>query len=91
MYEVIDSAQTSNTTEENKLVNCGALFITQLLGIKEIKKQERRTIVERKNLVKYKCILQRCYSHCKMGDRNIEKEKSEDKVGSSVSSQKERI
>ena len=91
MYEVIDSAQTSNTAEENKLVNCGALFITQLLGIKEIKKQERRTIVERKNLVKYKCILQRCYSHCKMGDRNIEKEKSEDKVGSSVSSQKERI
>ena len=91
MYEVIDSAQTSNTAEENKLVNCGALFITQLLGIKEIKKQERRTIVERKNVVKYKCILQRCYSHWKMGDRNIEKEKSEDKVGSSVSSQKERI
>ena len=36
--EVIDSIQTSNITEDNKLVKCAALLITQLLGIKEIKK-----------------------------------------------------
>ena len=44
MYEVLDSAQTSNTTEENKLVNCGALFITQLLGIKEIKNKKEEPL-----------------------------------------------
>ena len=48
--EVIDSIQTSNITEDNKLVNCAALLITQLLGIKEIKnKKKRRTILEKKN------------------------------------------
>ena len=31
---VIDTAQTINITEDNKLVKCGALVITQLLGIK---------------------------------------------------------
>ena len=35
--EIIDSVQTSNITDDNKLVKCGALVITQLLGIKEIK------------------------------------------------------
>ena len=39
--EVIDSAQTSNITEDNKLVTCGALVITQLLGVKEIKKKKK--------------------------------------------------
>ena len=34
--EVIDSVQTSNITEDNKLVKCGTLVIIQLLGIKEI-------------------------------------------------------
>ena len=48
--EVIDSIQTSNITEGNKLVKCAALLITQLLGIKEIKnKKKRRTILEKKN------------------------------------------
>ena len=31
---VIDTAQTINITEDNKLVKCRALVITQLLGIK---------------------------------------------------------
>ena len=35
--EAIDSVQTSNITEDNKLVKCGALVITHLLRIKEIK------------------------------------------------------
>ena len=35
--EVIDSAQTSNITEDNQLLKRGALVITQWLGIKEIK------------------------------------------------------
>ena len=48
--EVIESVQTSIITEDNKLAKCGALVITQLLEIKEIKKQEeRRTILEKKN------------------------------------------
>ena len=37
------------------------IVITQLLGIKEIKKQEeRRTILEKNDRVKYKCTSQRC-------------------------------
>ena len=39
--EVIDSVQTSNITEDNKLVKCGAFAITQLLGIKEIKNKKK--------------------------------------------------
>ena len=39
--EVIDSAQTSNINEDNKLVKRGTLNITQLLGIKEIKKKKK--------------------------------------------------
>ena len=33
--------QTSNITEDNKLVKCGALVITQLLGIKEIENKQK--------------------------------------------------
>ena len=59
--EVIDSIQTSNITEDNKFVKRAALLITQLLGIKEIKnKKKRRTILEKKNWVKYECTSQRC-------------------------------
>ena len=59
--EVIDSVQTSNITEDNKLVKRGTLVIIQLLGIKEIK-QERRTrpILENKNRVKNNGTSQRC-------------------------------
>ena len=39
--EAIDSVQTSNITEDNKLVKCGALVITHLLGIKEIKNKKK--------------------------------------------------
>ena len=39
--EVIDSVQASNITEDNKLVKCGTLVITQLLGIKEIRNKEK--------------------------------------------------
>ena len=39
--EVIDSVQTSNINEDNKLVKGGILNITQLLGIKEIKKKKK--------------------------------------------------
>ena len=39
--EVIDSVQTSNITEDNKLSKCGALVITQLFGIKEIKNKKK--------------------------------------------------
>ena len=59
--EVIDSIQTSNITEDNKFVKRAALLIIQLLGIKEIKnKKKRRTILEKKNWVKYECTSQRC-------------------------------
>ena len=39
--EVIDSVQTSNITEDNKLVKCGTLVITHLLGIKEIRNKKK--------------------------------------------------
>ena len=41
MDEVIDFIQTSNITEDNKLVKCGALVITQVLGIREIKSKKK--------------------------------------------------
>ena len=41
MNEIIDSIQTSNITEDNKLVKCAALVITQLLGIKEVKSKKK--------------------------------------------------
>ena len=41
MYEVIDSVQTCNITEDIKLVKCGPLIIIQLLGIKEIKNKKK--------------------------------------------------
>ena len=39
--EVLDSVQTSNITEDNQLVKCGAFVITQLLGIKEIRNKKK--------------------------------------------------
>ena len=39
--EVIDSVQTSNITEDKKLVKCLTLVITQLLGIKETKNKKK--------------------------------------------------
>ena len=39
--EVLDSVQTSNITEDNKLVKCGVLVITQLLEIKEIRNKKK--------------------------------------------------
>ena len=48
--EIIDSAQTSNISEDNKLVKCGALVIIQWLGKERNEKQkERRTILENKS------------------------------------------
>ena len=40
--EAIDSVQTSNIIEDNKLVKCSALVITHLLGIKEIKTRRKK-------------------------------------------------
>ena len=42
--EVIGSVQTSNITDDNKLVKCGTLVITQLLGIKEIKNKKKEEL-----------------------------------------------
>ena len=39
--EVLDSVQESNFTEDNKHFKCGALVITQLLGIKEIRNKKK--------------------------------------------------
>ena len=39
--EIIDSVQTSDIKEDNKLVKCVALVITQLFGIKEIKNKKK--------------------------------------------------
>ena len=46
----MDSVPTSNISKGNKLLKCGALVVTQLLGMKKNKKQEeRRIILEKKN------------------------------------------
>ena len=39
--EVLNSVQTSNITEDHKLVKCRALVIAQLLGIKEIRNKKK--------------------------------------------------
>ena len=39
--EVLDSVQTSYITEDNKLVKCGALVTTHLVGIKEIRNKKK--------------------------------------------------
>ena len=39
--EVLDSVQESNITEDNKHFKCGALVITQLLEIKEIRNKKK--------------------------------------------------
>ena len=39
--EVMDSVQTSNITEDNKLTKFATLVINQLLGIKEIKNKKK--------------------------------------------------
>ena len=41
MGEVTSSVQTSNITEDNKLIKCEALFIVQLLEIDEIKNKKK--------------------------------------------------
>ena len=42
MDKVTESVQTSNITEDNKLVKCGAFIITQLFGIKEIRNKKKK-------------------------------------------------
>ena len=49
MDEVVDPVQTSSITENNKLAKCGALVVTQLLWIKELKnKKEEETFWKRR-------------------------------------------
>ena len=60
--EVLDSVQTSNITEDNQLVKCGAFVITQLLGIKEIRNKKKEEPFWKRRI----------------RDRNFEKGKSED-------------
>ena len=60
--EVLSSVQTSNITEDKKLVKCGALVITQLLGIKEIRNKKKEEPFWKRRI----------------RDRNFEKGKSED-------------
>ena len=60
--EVLDFVQTSNITEDNQLVKCGAFVITQLLGIKEIRNKKKEEPFWKRRI----------------RDRNFEKGKSED-------------
>ena len=60
--EVIALIETHDITETNKLIKCGTLVLTQLLGVKEIKKN----ILERENLRKNQGTLQRCWLDRKM-------------------------
>ena len=40
----MDTVQTSNIIEDNKLINWGTFIVTQLLGIKEIKKKNNEEL-----------------------------------------------
>ena len=40
----MDTVQTSNIIEGNKLINWGTFIVTQLLGIKEIKKNNNEEL-----------------------------------------------
>ena len=40
----MDTVQTSNIIEDNKLINWGTFIVTQLLGIKEIKKNNNEEL-----------------------------------------------
>ena len=62
LNEVMDSVPTSNISKGNKLLKCGALVVTQLLGMKEIK-NKKKEIKNNHQSVKNKCISQRCKSH----------------------------
>ena len=42
--KVMDTVQTSNIIEDNKLINWGTFIVTQLLGIKEIKKKNNEEL-----------------------------------------------
>ena len=48
MDEVINTVKTSNITEDNKLVKCRALVITQLLGIQETKNKKKEELEEKR-------------------------------------------
>ena len=57
--EVIESVQTSNITEDNKLVKCGILLITQLLGIKEIKNKKKEELFWKRRIESNKNVLRK--------------------------------
>ena len=40
----MDTVQTSNIIEDNKLINWGTFIVTQLLGINEIKKKNNEEL-----------------------------------------------
>ena len=87
--EVIDSVEASNITEDNKLVKCGALVITQLLGIKEYQTRRKKNHSGKEKIESNINALRKDVSLIERWETG--KGKSEDKVGSSVSSQKERV
>ena len=50
MGEVTSSAQTSNITDDNKLIKCEALVIAQLLGINERKNKKKEESFQKRRI-----------------------------------------
>ena len=50
MGEVTSSVQTSNITDDNKLIKCESLVITQLLGIDEMKNKKKEDSFQKRRI-----------------------------------------
>ena len=91
MDEVIESVQTSNITEDNKLIKSGTLVITQLLGIKEIRNKKKEEPFWKRRIESNINPFRKDVSLIERWETGMLRKKSEDKIGSSVLSQEERL
>ena len=78
LNEVMDSVPTSNISKGNKLLKCGALVVTQLLGMKEIKNKKKEESFWKRRIESKTNVFRKDVSLIEKWERGI---KSEDKIG----------
>ena len=74
----MDSVPTSNISKGNKLLKCGALVVTQLLGMKEIKNKKKEESFWKRRIESKTNVFRKDVSLIEKWERGI---KSEDKIG----------
>ena len=74
----MDSVPTSNISKGNKLLKCGALVVTQLLGMKEIKNKKKEESFCKRRIESKTNVFRKDVSLIEKWKRGI---KSEDKIG----------